>query len=66
MRHYNNLACQIQSMTMSMIFCYTGKGMKEKGLEKADLQCAATPLATIGTRARDNNTRSLRVQSSDD
>ena len=65
MRHYNNLACWIQSITMSITFCHTGKEMKEKGLEKTDLQCAATSLAIIGMRVQDNNTRSLRVQSSD-
>ena len=51
-------------MTMGTTFCHTEKGTKEKGLGKADLQCATIPLATIGTRAQDNNTRSLRVQSS--
>ena len=50
---------------MGTTFCCTGKGTKEKGLGKADLQCAATPLATIDTRARDNNTRSPRGQGSD-
>ena len=66
---YNKLACRIQSMTesttMGTTFCRTGKGTKKKGLGKADLQCAATPLATIDTRARDNNTRSPRGQGSD-
>ena len=50
---------------MCTTFCHTEKGMKEKGLKKADLQCLTTSLAIIGTCAQDNNTRSLRVQSSD-
>ena len=53
-------------MTMSMTFYCTEKGMKEKRLEKADLQCAATTLIIISTHTQNNNIKSLRVQSSDD
>ena len=51
---------------MSTTFYHTEKEIKEKKLEKVNLQCVAISLITISMHTQNNNIRSLRVQSSDD